>query len=216
MRMPSSASAMTRGHDGICVMAQIEESWARLTAWLEANAPASYATLAPPAPSAELDACERDLGVALPAELRRLLLVNNGAAEFDADGTYHRGAAFLPGGHRLLSAAELARESRDLMEIVSDLGDDMIGYWWHPRWVLFGRHVAADGMAIDQRPGPRQGAVGEFMHEDSTEFTMGASLGEYIAKVADSIARGTDFLYFRPLVDDGGLDWDVIDGEDEE
>jgi cell wall assembly regulator SMI1 len=196
-------------------MAEIEEFWARVTAWLAANAPASYATLGPPAPPEELDACERESEVALPAELRQLLLVNNGAAEFDADGTYHREAAFLPGGHRLLSAAELAKESRDLVELVSDLGDDMIGYWWHPEWVLFGRHVAADGMAIDQRPGPGQGAVGEFMHEGSTEFTMGASLSDYIAKVADSIETGTDFLYFRPFVEDGGLDWDVTAEEDE-
>jgi cell wall assembly regulator SMI1 len=179
-------------------------------AWLAANAPASYATLSPPALPAELDECERGLGMALPAELRRLLLVSNGAAEFDADGTYHRGAAFLPGGHRLLSAAELAGESRVLVEIVGEFGDDMIGYWWHPEWVLFGRHVAADGMAIDQRSGHGQGAVGEFMHEDCTEFIMGASLGEYVAKVADSIENGTDFLCFRPLVEDDGLDWDVI------
>jgi cell wall assembly regulator SMI1 len=196
-------------------VAEIEESWARVTTWLAANAPASYATLSPPASPAELDACERVLTMALPAELRRLLLVSNGAAEFDANGTYHREAAFLPGGHRLLSAAELAKESRDLVELVGDFGEDMIGYWWHPEWVLFGRHVAADGMAIDQRPGPARGAVGEFMHEGSTEFTMAASLGEYVATMADSIENGTDFLYFRPIVDAGDLDWDVIVGEDE-
>jgi cell wall assembly regulator SMI1 len=71
-------------------------------------------------------------------------------------------------------------------------------------------------MAIDQRPGPGQGAVGEFMHEDRTEFTMGTSLGEYIAKIADSIENGTDFLYLRPCVEDDALDWDVITWEDEE
>ena len=55
-------------------MAEIEESWARVMAWLAANAPASYATLRPPALPAELDECERGLGVALLAELRRLCL----------------------------------------------------------------------------------------------------------------------------------------------
>ena len=71
-------------------------------------------------------------------------------------------------------------------------------------------------MAIDQRPGPGQGAVGEFMHEERTEFTMAASLAEYVAKVADSIENGTDFLYYRPLVEDGGLEWDVIVEEDQD
>ena len=196
-------------------MAEIEESWARVTAWLAVNAPASYATLSPPATPADLDACERDLGVALPAELRRLLLVSNGAAEWDAEGAHHREAAFLPGGHCLLSAAELARESRDLAALVGDFSDDMIGYWWHPEWVKFGRHIAGDGMAIDQRPGPGQGAVGEFMHEGSTEFTMATSLSEYVATVADSIENGTHFLYFRPFVEGGVLDWDVIDADEE-
>jgi cell wall assembly regulator SMI1 len=214
--VPASASALSDGHDGIWSVAEIEESWARVMAWLAANAPASYATLRPPALPAELDECERGLGVALPAELRRLLLISNGAAEYDADRAYHREAAFLPGGHRLLSAAELAGDSRSLVDIVGELGDEMIGYWWHPEWVLFGRHIAADGMAIDQRPGPGQGAVGEFMHEDSTEFTMGASFGEYVMKLADSVENGTDFLYYRPRVQDGGLDWDVIVGEDDE
>lgn len=199
-------------------MAEIEGSWARVTAWLAANAPASCATLSTPATAAELDACERVLGMVLPAELRRLLLVSNGAAEFDVDDAYHWEAEFLPGGHRLLSAAELAGQSRDLVDIARELGDHMIGTWWHPQWVLFGRNNGADGMAIDQRPGLGQGAVGQFDSEGITEFTVGASLGEYFAKVADSIENGTDFLCFRPVVEDGGLDWDVIveEGENEE
>lgn len=40
---------------------------------------------------------------------------------------------------------------------------------------------------------------------------MGASLAHYIGRVADSIENGTDFMYFRPLVDDGRLHWDVVD-----
>ena len=71
-------------------------------------------------------------------------------------------------------------------------------------------------MAIDQRPGPGQGAVGQFENEGSIKFTVGASLGEYVAKVADSIENGTVFLYCRPFVEDGSLDWDVIDATDED
>jgi cell wall assembly regulator SMI1 len=212
-----SGSALTHRHDGICIMAEIEESWARVAAWLAANGPASYARLRPPALPSELDACERDLKVALPAELRRLLLVSNGAAGWDAEDTYHREAWFLPGGHRLLSAAELAGDSQLLVDTMSDLGiTSLMGDWWHPQWVLFGRHAAGDGMAIDQRPGPGQGAVGEFENEGSIKFTVGASLGEYVAKVADSIENGTVFLYCRPFVEDGRLDWDVIDAVDED
>ena len=45
---------------------------------------------------------------------------------------------------------------------------------------------------------------------------MGASLGGYIAKIADSVENGTNFLYLRPRVEDGVLDWDVITWQDEE
>lgn len=194
-------------------MAEIEESWARVTAWLKVNAPASYATLRPPAPTAELDACERDLGVALPAELRRLLLVTNGASDRHPDGTYHANGRFLPGGHRLLSAAEVAQYSRSLVEVMTELGFPTLpGSWWDPQWVLFASHIAGDGMAIYQRPGPGRGTVGEFNNEGDAEFNRGTSLAEYIGRVADSIENGTDFMYFRPLVDDNHrLDWDIVD-----
>jgi cell wall assembly regulator SMI1 len=87
MRAPPGASALTDGHDGIWFMAEIEESLARVMAWLAANAPAGYATLSPPAPPAELDACERELGMALPAELRPLLLVSNDGARTPCRGS---------------------------------------------------------------------------------------------------------------------------------
>jgi cell wall assembly regulator SMI1 len=197
-------------------MAEIEESWARVTAWLAVNAPVSYARLRPPAPAAELERCDRDLGAGLPAELRRLLLVSNGAAEWDgATGTFHPGARFLPGGHRLLSAAEVAEASLGLVVVMDDLGfPELPGTWWDRGWVMFARHVAGDGMAIDQRPGLGQGAVGEFINEGSTTFTMATSLGEYLAKVADCVENGTDFRWNRPVVRDGALDWDVADATD--
>lgn len=203
-------------------MAEIEECWARVMAWLAANAQASYVTLNPPATPAELDACERELRIALPAELRRLLLVSNGATDFDAAGTYHPEAEFLPGGDRLLPAAEVASTSRAHVETAAEFGDDLIGSWWHPQWVMFGTHISGCGVAIDQRPGPGQGAVGEFMKEGGTEFTTSASLGEYVAQLADSIENGTDilrwfedgFLRYRPYVDeDGRLAWRVIGEE---
>jgi cell wall assembly regulator SMI1 len=82
---------------------------------------------------------------------------------------------------------------------MSDLGiTSLMGDWWHPQWVLFGRHAAGDGMAIDQRPGPGpgQGAVGQFENEGGIKFTVAASLGECVAKMADSIQNGTVFLYY--------------------
>jgi cell wall assembly regulator SMI1 len=188
----------------------VGRAWGRVVEWLAAHAPASYTTLRPPAVVADIEACERALGVELPAGLRQLLLINDGAADFDSSEVYCPGAAFLPGGHRLLSAAEIVQDSRNTTEIAAELDDDMAGWWWHPQWVMFGRHIAADGLAIDQRPGPEQGYVGEFMHEDHTSFDLAPSIEAFIVSVAESLESGSDFSYFRPVVEDGRLDWDVI------
>jgi cell wall assembly regulator SMI1 len=213
MRTKSLPSADERRSDVTPYMTmsgEIEQSWARVTRWLAAHAPASYATLRPPAAPTEIESCERELGMTLPADLKWLLLTSNGAADFDADGTCCRGAAFMPGNHRLLPSAEIASQSQSLIEIAAGLGDHMIGWWWHPQWVLFAMHIAANGLAIDQRPGHGQGSVGQFMHEDHTSFDMAPSLGAFIAKMADSLDNGTDFLYYRPTVEDGCLDWHVV------
>jgi len=171
---------------------------------------------------AELDACERELGIGLPAELRRLLLISNGTADFDAAGIYRPAAEFLTGGDRLLPAAEVVSAGRARAETAARFGEDLIGSWWHPQWVMFGEHISGCGVAIDQRPGPGLGAVGEFMKEGGTEFTTAASLGEYVAQLANAIENGTDILRwfadgclrYRPYVDqDGRLTWRVIGGE---
>jgi hypothetical protein len=39
---------------------------------------------------------------------------------------------------------------------------------------------------------------------------MAPSLGAFIATMADCLDNGTDFLHYRPVVEDGRLDWDVV------
>lgn len=180
-----------------------------MTAWLAANAPASFAALRPPASPADLDACERAAGVALPEDLRRLLLVNNGAAEINHPGVGFLSSHFMPGGHRLLPAAEIAGASAMLDEIVADLDADMTGQWWHPRWVLFAVFGNGDGLVIDQRPGPRQGVIGDFYHEQGAVFGTVPSLGAFVAEMADALEHGAEMLRCRPAVVDGALQWAV-------
>jgi cell wall assembly regulator SMI1 len=189
----------------------VEESWARVTGWLAANAPASHATLRPAATPQAIAEAERETGVPFPDALRSLLLINDGALDFDADGRYQPGSAFLPGDHRLLSAAEITRHSRSLVDILGQADDIVFGTWWHPQWILVGWHVSADGVVIDQRPGPQQGSIGEFRHEDGqNDFDWARSLDQFLVTLADTLEHGRDFLCFRPQVDDGCLGWDVI------
>lgn len=185
----------------------IEKSWSRVTAWLAAHAPQSFATLRPPASAAELDACERDAHVVLPEDLRRLLLMNNGATE--AMGSVAPAADFMPEGHRLMSAAEIAASCARLTKVVA-ADPSMLGYWWDPQWVLFATYGNGDGLVIDQRPGPDQGTIGEFFQEDSATFNVAPSIGVLIAEMANALENGTDMLTHGPNVADGVLEWQMV------
>lgn len=76
--------------------------------------------------------------------------------------------------------AKIPERADMLNNIVHSRGKDMLGYWWHPQWVPFAETVSGDALAVDQRQGQGQGRVGEFHHDDHTEFTLGSSLTDYI------------------------------------
>ena len=168
--------------------AEVEESWSRVTAWLAANAPMTHAMLRPPASA--LDA--RLLG-----ELRRLLLINDGAGESERTG-----ARFLPGMHRLLPADQIAENNAMRIEILADLDDDeMIGHWWHPQWILLGSDGAGHGLVIDDRRGPGQGRVSEWSRTDGLIKEFAPSIGDFLADVATALEVGTPLHGWRPEVE---------------
>ncbi|MFE6364254.1 hypothetical protein ACFVP3_30200 [Streptomyces sp. NPDC057806] len=81
-------------------------AWSRLTAWLEVNAPVSYASLLPPASEQAIDAADaqfrQHLGFGLPVELTALWRLCGGVehqyiAANEEEGEVGSGA-FLPGG----------------------------------------------------------------------------------------------------------------------
>lgn len=190
-------------------MPPLEESWRHFTGWLAREAPASHECLNPPASARDLASAEAANGAPFPEDLRDLLSLNNGSSQF-VNGEFRLASGFLPGGHRLLSAVEVVEHRRMLDDILNGMDEHMVGWWWHPEWIPFAAHVAADALVIDLRDGPQQGAVGEFMHEGNTIFDWGPSLAAVIAEVAGSIEAGVPFKYFQPRIAEGRLDWEVI------
>ena len=190
-------------------MPEIEASWRRFTGWLAREAPASHDCLNPAASLEDIEAAETANRSSFPAELRSLLRLNNGATQF-LRGEFRLAAGVLPGGHRLLSASEVVEHRKMLDDILRGMDQDMVGWWWHPDWIPFAAHVAADALVIDLRHDPQQGAVGEFMHEGNTNFDWGPSLTAVIDDIARSVETGTPFRYFTPRVVDGRLDWNII------
>jgi cell wall assembly regulator SMI1 len=195
--------------DGAMTTPGVEESWERFTRWLAREAPQSHGCLNPPADLSDIAEAESGARILFPEDLKTVLLINNGAAHF-IEGVFRPEAGFLPGGHRLLSAAEIVEQRKMLNGILANTDQEMVGWWWHPEWLPFAVHVAADALAIDLRDGPDRGAIGEFMHESNTNFDWGPSLAAVIDTVAVSVETGTNFKYFHPQVVHGCLNWDVI------
>ncbi|MBO0805821.1 MAG: SMI1/KNR4 family protein [Nocardiopsaceae bacterium] len=178
---------------------EVEDCWARVTAWLAVNAPVSYAALRPPAVAAD---------ARLPAELRRLLLVNDGADLHDPNA-----ATFLPGQYFPLPAGRIADNCAVNAEVLADIGDaGMAGHWWHPRWFMFAEDGLGNGLVIDDRPGPGQGMVWEWSKYDGLIGEPAPSLGGFLADVARVLEGGTVLRGWRPVAMYGFLRWTVPGG----
>jgi cell wall assembly regulator SMI1 len=67
-------------------MSTVDDAWQRIQAWLAGNAPATLATLRPPAAPGQVVAAEAELGLAFPTDLTASLRRRDGATP-DHDDT---------------------------------------------------------------------------------------------------------------------------------
>ncbi|EFL12864.1 SMI1/KNR4 family protein [Streptomyces sp. C] len=163
------------------------DSWDRIDEWLRHNAPRTFATLGPPAGQEEIAAAEEELGVTFPADLVASLLRHNGAM----DGAE---AFRFSTDDRLLSVSEIVRDTRWMRDIAADLDEEEAEYYWIDAYLKFGSYgVTSDGLTIDCRRGQDSyGAIGRFFDETGTDFGRAASLGAYLAELADRLEHGRD------------------------
>lgn len=183
----------------------IAESWARIEAWLVHHAPATYASLAPPADPRFLAATEEVIGMPMPGPLAESLLLH--------DGTGLR--TLLPSGWYLLSAEEIARTWSLRTEIAGSDADAIqdgtpseFGPWWNRRWIPFASFGNGDDLVIDQF-----GRIGDASHETGCHFDshpMWSSFSELFAHVAAALETGATLDCYEWVIDDGELDWEIL------
>ncbi|TWP53565.1 hypothetical protein FKR81_04580 [Lentzea tibetensis] len=181
------------------------ESWARIGAWLQKHAPATFAQLAPPADPAEIARVQDEMGLKFPQDLVDSLLCHNGLTRYSR-------ANFLPALYPPLSAEEILAHWQSNVEINEDLNldgeqepDDQ---WFHPLWIPFGE-AEGDSQVIDMRDG--SGQVGMHLHDMGGVFN-GAwpSLAEYLSATAEALVEGVDAGGRFPYLDEKGeLSWDL-------
>lgn len=146
---------------------------ARLEKWLAAHRPRYLRNLRPGANAADLDALERSLGVALPADLRDLLSWHNG------QGDDFAGA--LVQSWLLMSTEQILIAKQNLDEA----GDQASG--WITEWIPFLDDDAGDYVCVDTGRG---GAVREYWSGNGEHPVIAASLRQWLEEFVAAVERG--------------------------
>jgi cell wall assembly regulator SMI1 len=167
----------------------VSVSWARIDAWLAANAPKSFEAFAPPATAADIQAAEAAVDRPLPADLRDSLLCH--------DGMSSTLASAFPSYEMPLSAKKIASLWADEMDLQADYDDEgeteggwrnECGepFWWHTCWFPWAE-ANGDAMFIDNRPGPEQGKISWHQHDSGPIPGGYPSLAHYLYEVAEAL-----------------------------
>ncbi len=182
---------------------RVGAAWDRIERWLKAKAPASAASLRPPATTAEVIETQKMIGVALPAELVASLLRHDGATG--------RGDGFtLPPFYAPVSTANIATEAKTLCEALVSIGvDESVGSWWHGKFVPFAADGSGNTLFLDQRTGTAR--LGASDHEGGVDFARWpGSLTELLEQTATALETGGAVVGgYRPVVTENrALEWD--------
>ncbi|WP_432042002.1 SMI1/KNR4 family protein [Streptomyces cadmiisoli] len=166
----------------------VRTSWARIDAWLQRYAPATFAQLAPPADPYEYDQAQREMGLSFPAGLLESLSCHNGAEPY---------STVLP-QETPLSVTEIVEFWRMRIAVIDGEGepedslDDDGEHWWHRLWIPWAA-IDGDAQVIDMRPGPGQGRIGLAPKDDNGAFDGDwgwPSLETYLFQVAEALELG--------------------------
>jgi hypothetical protein len=171
----------------------VEESWARVDAWLARRAPLTHATLRPPAPPGGIEEAERTLGVPFHPDLVASLRCHDGVEPGED-------AVQLSSYGPLCGVADIVRNAA----FPQSLGTGEQGL---PLTLGIGRRPS-DGLFIACRPGPRHGQVGRRFDDDTASFAHWPSLRHLLAGLADALEGSLPFLDRIPLAVAGKLLWE--------
>lgn len=174
-------------------------AWQQLTAWLRVHAPASHASILPPATGAEIREAEghlrRDCGYGFPPELVALWAMAGGVRqldleEYDEEGEVATGG-FLPHG-------QLLTPSQSIWPRLAGLDHQGKDFWEGAQWAVpFGNYPEATdaGLYLSVAGlGKWSSYEGMFM-----EKTLYSSIAAYLEAVNRTLVEGPADLMGREV-----------------
>jgi cell wall assembly regulator SMI1 len=192
-------------------MAGINDPWARIHAWLSANAPKISGSLNSGANAAEIAAAEQALGRDMPTEWRELYRVHNGMTDKLNLGSLFFGMHFLTLDEavREHSGSNMAGANRVPVR-AADPGikkDDI----HNPNWVAFAHDGGDTLLRVDIDPAP-DGTLAQIIftdHADATVILIAKSLSQFLLDFALDLEGGKYFLS-KEALDEGNEFLDCI------
>lgn len=181
---------------------QIVDSWSRISAWLQANAPSGYALLQPPVSTEELDGASAHFGIELPDDFTGLYqLVNGTDPNGESVGVFPSEDEWDDMAFGPLALAQIIHEwntQKELVEIseFADLepqsANGVANDWWNVKWIPFASNGGGDFYCIDMAP-TGAGTVGQIIthsHESGQHEILAPSLATYLSELADGLEAG--------------------------
>jgi cell wall assembly regulator SMI1 len=199
------------------VAGTVEASVDRIVAWLREHAPATAATLRPPAPAEALDAAEREVGAAFPADLRAWYARTDGMQWiFPWAGT------LIPSFYRPYPLAMALDIRRMMLEVAAQFPPEWplsavageASQIWQPSFMPIAADTGGVTVFVDLREGPLRGCVLEY---DKVSACHGVpawpSVSAMLAEVAGALVHDRLANGCRREVDaQGRLTWRYPEG----
>jgi cell wall assembly regulator SMI1 len=181
------------------MVASISDSWSRIAAWLQTNAPSDFALLQPPVSAGELDAAAAHFGVELPEDFRTLYqLMNATDPNGESVGLFPSVDEWDDMAYGPLALEQVIREWDTQKQLVdmgefSDLepesDDGVADDWWNIGWIPFASNGGGDFYCIDLAPNGNgnRGQIITHSHESGVHNVLAPCLAEYLKELADDL-----------------------------
>jgi cell wall assembly regulator SMI1 len=191
----------------------VAAAWLSITAWLSEHAPATAATVRPPATEDEIRQVVTQLGHDLPDDLLAWWRLSDGMPD-------QRAAGLLPStAYRPLPVSEVVVEYQQWLPYTGDesccrpdgthhpAGES--GFGFCTATIPICRDVGGGILLIDLRPGTRHGGIMRLEAEEGHFPADWHSVTAMLCDVASSLTEpGPHHRYTPAVTDDGVLFWD--------
>ena len=176
----------------------IQETWDRICAWLQTNAPETLNELGNPATMNAIESAAISMNAELLPDYIQFYQTLDGAESCGVCPSHDEWdqMAFTPMSlEDAVSAWEMLKELLEMGEFddqPASCDDRVTNVWWSTSWIPFADNGGGDYYCIDLAPakGGKIGQVISHSHETGEHVVLADSLTEYLRRIADDIEAG--------------------------